>query len=164
MDGLGAFVRSVYCNPLRALRRNGVNIPTLGATGDSKLKDGSAAMAQPRFLATSLLTCWNPLQRSRSIAVLTPIPGLARARSGGARLQSNALLGQGTLHRAYSHILYIRQYRAVGVHRPTYAGVPQHLLDHLGVGSLRQQNRGEGVPEEVTEAYFRQPSTPQKRP
>jgi hypothetical protein len=44
-DRLDAFVRSVYCNPLRALRRNGVNILTSGAMGDSKLKDGWATMA-----------------------------------------------------------------------------------------------------------------------
>ena len=54
-DRLDAFVRSVYCNPLRALRRNGVNIPTSGATGDSKLNDDWAAMAQPKFLPTPLL-------------------------------------------------------------------------------------------------------------
>ena len=49
-------------------------------------------------------------------------------------------------------VLHVGQDVGVGVHRLRYGGVPEHLLDYLGMRTLPEKDRGTSVPE-VMEPY-----------
>ena len=83
-----------------------------------------------------------------------------RGESGGFVQQpcSNAIfsLRKCGLHRPHGLISHTRQKVRVGVQGYGYGSVPQKHLDELGMGALRAQQGGTGVPE-VVEADVRQP-------
>ena len=74
--------------------------------------------------------------------------------SSGASLQQRCIsqlgrLPQGFVHRIADAAVHALEDVAVGVQRLRYGGVPQELLDVLGVDVAGEQQRGAGVPEIV---------------
>ena len=74
-----------------------------------------------------------------------------------------ALLRERLLHGRDRSVLHVRQDVGVGVHRLRYGGVPEHLLDYLGIRAFTEKDRGAGVPE-VVEPYPGEPGSLQERP
>ena len=78
-------------------------------------------------------------------------------RPGGSTGPSDTdPLRQGALHGAHGLLLHVRQHVGVGVHRLLYRGVPEHLLDYLGMSALGEQEGGTRMPK-VVKPYPGQP-------
>ena len=58
---------------------------------------------------------------------------------GAATVQQRSLSGERGFHRPHGLISHTRQKVRVGVQGHRYRGVPEKLLDELGMGALREQ-------------------------
>jgi hypothetical protein len=97
---------------------------------------------------------------------LAPLPTLGQLDQPIARLDPLRVcpgLGAGRVESVGQVLQGVRKQVSVAVHRDLDRAVPKVRLDRLGVGTLRDQQCGAGVPEVMEADLFGQASTVKRR-